>query len=192
MRRSIVSWIVLVGVVSGAPLAAAQPEEVTALPGYVDLEELGLYEGELASLEISIHEPLISLVASAVGDDDSELSKILRGLKSIRLRTFPIPEGDGDRVRKRSAEMGQRLQRAGWESIVRVRDEGEDIQILLRTLDQQIAGMVLVAVEEGESVTLVNIVGSFDPEELGGLGRSLGVEPLEMIGEHTRRQREEE
>lgn len=193
--RTILGSLLVAGAALALPLRATQPEQVKLLPGYVDLDELGLYEGDLASLEISIHEPLIGLVASAVSESEAELAKMLRGLKSIRLRTFPIREGDGARVRKRAAELGRRLEGSGWESIVRVRGDGEDVQILLRILEDQIAGMVLVAVEADESVTLVNIVGSFDPEELGRLGRSFGgLEPLEALGGHTRRgdEREEE
>lgn len=191
MRRSSLLWIavLLAGAALSAPLRAAQPDQVKQLPGYVELDDLGLYDGQLASLEISIHEPLIGLVASAVSESESELAELLRGLESIRLRSFPIEEGDGERVRKRTAELGRRLEASGWESIVVVRGEEEDVQILLRTAEGRIAGMMLFAVEAEASVTLVNIVGSFDPEELGRLGRSFDLQPLEALGEHTRGQR---
>jgi len=185
MRRRTILWTLVACAAVAAPGAAGQPDDVKKLPGYVELEDLGLYDGELASLEISIHEPLIGMVATAVSESESELAKVLRGLKSIRLRTFPVEEGDGARLRKRSAEIGRNLEKKGWESIVRVRDEGEDIQVYLRTVGNQIAGMMLLALEDGESITLVNIVGSFDPEELGRLGRSFNIEPLEVLGERT-------
>jgi hypothetical protein len=35
-------------------------------------------------------------------------------------------------------------------------------------------------------VTLVNIVGDFDPVELGRLGASLNIDPLEMLGRMAR------
>lgn len=185
MTRRMLLWLLMTCTAVGAPVAAGQPDDVKKLPGYVELEDLGLYDGDLASLEISIHEPLIGMVATAVSESESELAKVLRGLKSIRLRTFPVKEGDGERLKKRSAEIGHNLERKGWASIVRVRDEGEDIQVFLRTIDDQIAGMMLLALEDGDSITLVNIVGSFDPEELGQLGRSFNIEPLEVLGEHT-------
>ncbi|HVS15584.1 MAG TPA: DUF4252 domain-containing protein [Thermoanaerobaculia bacterium] len=174
----------LLGVWLAAPALAQR--DLSADPGYVDLGGLGLLREE-ASLEIALEGPLIRMVAEAVRGEDAGFAELLDNLRAIRVQTFDLAGRDADAILRRGEETVRQLERIGWSPVVRIREEGERIYLYLREQGGAIAGVWVMAADLSDSVTLVNIVGDFDPVELGRLGASLHIDPLEMLGEAARR-----
>jgi hypothetical protein len=166
--------------------AASAQRDLTADPGYVDLGMLGLAR-EQASLEISLEGPLIRMVAEAVRAEDSRFAELLDRLRAIRVQTFELDEESAPEILRRSEAAVRDLEAAGWSPVVRIRESGETVYLYLKEAGDAIAGVLVLAAEPGDSVTLVNIVGDFDPVELGRLGASLHIDPLEMLGDAARR-----
>jgi hypothetical protein len=155
-------------------------------PGWVDLGALGLGSEE-ATLEIFLEGPLIRMVAEAVRKEDSGFADLLGKLRTVRVQVFSLEGADEAATLRRGDDTVRRLEGRGWKPVFRVREAGERMFLYLNeTATGEIAGVFVLAVQAGESVTLVNIVGDFDPVELGRLGASLQIDPLEMLGRMAR------
>lgn len=185
-RRGAGLWpqaCLLVGLLGVTPAWGA--EDLSKLPGYVDFESLNLMNGRMSNLEINLEGPLLTLVSEAVKDEDSEFSQLLSMLKSIRVQSYDLEEvPDTGPLLDQADHIAETLRAEGWRVIVRVREKEERVHVLLKEVEETIAGMMLVVVEPDELI-LVNIVGTFDPAQLGRLGRSLNIDPLEELGELT-------
>jgi len=70
---------------------------------------------------------------------------------------------------------------------------GENVYVHLKMGETLLQGITVMAVEEGESVTFVNIVGEIDPEQIGRLGRKFDIHELDELGDewHNRHDRKE-
>jgi hypothetical protein len=159
--------------------------DLTADPGYVDLGGLGLQREE-ASLEIALEGPLIRMVAEAVRGEDAGFAELLDKLRAIRVQTFDLDGRDSDDILRRGEETVRQLERSGWSPVIRIREDTERVYLYLREHGDSIAGVWVMAADLTDSLTLVNIIGDFDPVELGRLGASLHIDPLEMLGEAAR------
>jgi hypothetical protein len=165
---------------------AAAQEDLAGDPGYVDFGALGLAREE-ASLEISLQGPLIRMVAEAVRGEDPRFAELLDRLRAIRVLTFELGELDAPAILERGEAAVRGLEADGWSPVVRIRESGETVYLYLKEEAGDIAGVWVMAADPNDSITLVNIVGAFDPVELGRLGASLHIDPLEMLGDAARR-----
>ena len=109
--------------------------------------------------------------------DDEEnmrhmLSVMLHRLKAIQVRAYELSYDDFGRASGKLKDFGRVLERDGWETVVRAREDDEHVEMYLRTNGMRIAGLVVLALDmdEGEAV-MVNIVGEIDPDEIGRLSR---------------------
>jgi hypothetical protein len=173
-------------VVVGLSLPAAAQQDLTGDPGYVDLGGLGLQREE-ASLEISLEGPLIRMVAEAMRTEDAGFAELLDKLRAIRVQTFELDGLDAEAILRRGEETVRQLESLGWSPVVRIREDDQRVYLYLRETGSTIAGVWVMAADLTDSITLVNIVGDFDPVELGRLGASLHIDPLEMLGNAARR-----
>lgn len=166
--------MLLMGVVLGMQSVSAQTS-VRNHPGYVDLARLGkldeVFDRE-AVIEVNIEGQLLKLVAEASRLDDPELADMLRGLQGIYVRGYEVGDHNFQRVSDRAALVGKELELMGWSAVVKVRDRREHVQMFSRIVDEKVAGMVVMAVENGEEETVfINLVGEIDPEQIGRIGR---------------------
>lgn len=179
--------------VAAAATPAAQP--LVNDPGFVDFTRLGL-DPQDANLEINLEGPVIRLVAAAVRDEDAGFADLLAGLRSIRVLSFEVegsPASDAtlksvSALRERAASSARELARQGWRPVFRMRDDEQHIDLYLREVDGVIAGVWVLVLDAEKSLTMVNVVGNLDPAELGRLGSSLHLDPLEVIGRMTAEQ----
>lgn len=153
-------------------------------PGYVDFEAFGLVaeKGE-ESLRISLYGPILHLVAEATKGDEPGFSEILAKLRAIRADIFEVPSGGREQIRKRTIETARRLQGRGWQTVLEVRSGDGDLSFIqTRTDGDRISGLAVMFVETDGSAGFINIVGEVSPEELGRLGRTFDIGPLEQMG----------
>jgi|GEM_PF-1476558 len=153
-------------------------------PGYVDFEALGLVAGEgEESLRISLYGPILRLVAEATKGDEPGFSEILEKLRAIRADIFDVPPGSQEQLRRRTIEVAHRLQGRGWQTVLEVRSGDGDLSFIqTRTDGDRISGLAVMFIEPDGSAGFINIVGEVSPEELGRLGRTFDIEPLEQMG----------
>lgn len=160
----------------------AQQNELTGTPGYVDFNEVSQWFDAPANIEVNLRGALLDLIANSSDEAEPEFSGLMRSLTAIQVRGFPMSSTNQDEVMRRFEELSNRLQSDGWERVVYIRDEGENINIYMKPDGESIAGLtVMVADPEEQETIFVNIVGSIRPEEIGKIGRGLDIEPLQNV-----------
>jgi hypothetical protein len=185
-RRATVPRLVLLLSLLLLSAGARAQKDLSGDPGWVDLRSLG-FPSEAATLEIFLEGSLIRMVAETMRAEDARFADLLGKLRAVRVQTFSLEDADEAATVRRSDETVRQLEERGWKPVFRVRDEGERIYLYLKEdAAGVISGVFVMAAELGDSVTVVNIVGDFDPVELGKLGASLQIDPLEMLGRMAR------
>jgi len=143
--------------------AMAQEDALKAFPGYVDFGELNSIFGE-PTVQISIGASLLGLVGSLSASEDPETAEMFKRLNGVRVNVFEnqqIPAEGLDFVKDISAQLSDR----GWESVVTVNSEDEQVRIFMMINGDQVEGITVMAVEESEAV-FVNVIGNINPAEL--------------------------
>lgn len=125
-------------------------------------------------MNISIGPTLLHFTAGFL-DDDPETRELLRSLDGVRVRIYEI-DGDPRRVAQRISVMSEHLQDDGWAPVLLLRDEGEEVHMLMREVDGQICGMT-VLVSDGESeAVIVNLMGEIRPQQFSDVMVALEVD----------------
>ncbi|NNJ64727.1 MAG: DUF4252 domain-containing protein [Xanthomonadales bacterium] len=143
--------------------AVAQEDALKDYPGYVDFGELNSIFGE-PTVQISIGESLLGLVGSLSAKEDPEAAEVFKRLNGVRVNVFEsidVPAEGVDLVKDISAQLSDR----GWESVVTVNSEDEQVRIFMMISDDRVEGITVMAVEPTEAV-FVNVIGNINPAEL--------------------------
>ncbi len=176
-RRSI-----LVGLFAAALLvpAAFAQASLDKEPGYVNLSTMESWFGDEPFLFVNVKGALLNLVAEASRSEDEELSNLLHRLKAIQVRGFKNDGANRDDIRRKTSGFARELARDGWETVVRVRQDDEHVDLFLKSNGNNISGlMIMVVKDEDDETVFVNIVGDIDPEQVGRLGRKFNIRELE-------------
>jgi hypothetical protein len=161
--------------------AGAEETDYSKLPGYVDFGAMGVFGDIESSVEVFLKGSLLVLVREAVKDEDPELSDMLANIQYIRVQVFPLDDVDSDQLMAKTKQMAQGLEKKGWEIVVRVREDDEQVYVyLLPGKKTNIEGLVVMVIEEDDEATFVNIVGDVDPAEIGRLGRTLDIDGMDI------------
>lgn len=153
--------------------AMAQEDSLKDYPGYVDFGELSSIFGE-PSVQISVGESLLGLVGSLSASEDPEAAELFNRLNGVRVNVFEttsMPSGAVDLVKNTSAQLSE----LGWESVVTVNSQDEQVRIFMMINNDQVEGITVMAVEETEAV-FVNVIGSINPEELGKVMNNFDID----------------
>lgn len=176
----LIAWV-FVAVISAAGWAHADPDDkaFTSLPGYVDFAALAKI-GEDAKVEVNLKTPMLGLVSKFVGQDDPELRDILAGLKLVRVRVYDLTPAIEKEFLAAGSETTQRLDKSGWERIVRVREDDERVDIYFKPSAnaEWIEGVLIIAVDT--EAAFVNIVGTIRPEDVGRLGEHFDINGIDV------------
>ena len=188
--RTLTSYFTL-AIVFGGLLLAGTPrlahaqdsdEDLSSNPGYVDLQEVESWFNTAANIEVNLRGTLLDFIASTSESSESDFASLVRRLKSIQVRGFPMTSATQEDVMQRLDSFGSRLESQGWQRVVYIRDEGERVNIYVRPEGETIAGLtVMTADPDDEESVFINIVGSINPEQIGKIGRGLNIESLEDV-----------
>jgi hypothetical protein len=149
-------------------------------PGYVDLRGVEDWFDTGARLEVNVKGALLNLVAEASRYEDPELAELLLKLKAIQVRGYPLERVQLEAVEQHAERMAERLEGGGWDTVVRVRDYDERVDMYVKVVEGAIAGMVVMVVSPAEEESVfVNIVGEIDPEQIGRIGRKFDIGHLD-------------
>jgi hypothetical protein len=150
-------------------------------PGYVSIDELGLFPRDKLQVEINIEGPVLRMVSAMARKDDPGFAAVMDGLKSIQVQVFPMKGVDTGAVKTRIDRAVHWLEGHGWKSSVRVRDQGQETYIYLKQSGDRIDGLTLLSLDPKDEAVVINIVGRIDPAEIGRLGQSLHVPQLKGV-----------
>ncbi len=160
--------------------ATAQDVDLRNEPGYLDLDSIHGWFDEEPWLEVNVKGALLRLVTEASRNEDPELSNVLQGLKAIEVRGYPLTPEQFEEVGRRTGDLAKQLEARGWDTVVRVREQNERVNIYMKVNDDVIAGLVVMVLEPDneEGAVFVNIVGDIDPEQIGKIGQKFNIDPL--------------
>jgi len=151
-------------------------------PGYVDFEALGLVDADEVNLRVSLFGPILRLVAEATRQDEPGFSELLDKLRAIRADLYDVDPDRRAALRRRTTETARMLEGRGWQTVVEVRSRTGDLSyIQTRSDGSTISGLSVMFIDPDGSAGFINIVGDVSPEELGRLGRTFHIEPLERM-----------
>lgn len=175
MRKPIVLLTVLLVLAT----VAGRAQKLESEPGYVPIEELGLFPHDKLEVEINLNGPLLHLIAEATKQDDPAFSTVMAGLKSIQVQAFPLKGADTGAIKAKIDRAVHWLEGRGWKSTVRVRDQGAETYIYLKQTGDRIEGLTLLSLDPKDEAVVINIVGRIDPAQLGRIGKTLNVPQLQ-------------
>jgi len=149
----------------------------------LDLKNLNrLADKATEKVEVTLDGSLLKLAAgflSANDPDEAKVKKVVAGLKGIYVKSFEF-EKEGEYSEADVASLRKQLQSSGWSRIVGVvsKKDGENAEIYLN-LGSENGGLAIICAAAKE-LTVVNIVGKINLEELSQLGGKLGVPEIEV------------
>jgi hypothetical protein len=123
---------------------------------------------------------LASKFLSADEPDQAKIKKLVAELKGIYVRVFEF-EQEGAYTESDIASIRSQLHGPGWSRIVGVhtKKDHENAEIYLKTGGADPGGLAIICANPKE-LTVVNIVGKIDIDELSDLGGKLGVPNMEF------------
>jgi hypothetical protein len=170
-----------IGPLSAATAMAAPEQDYTKMPGYVDFGSMKVFGDVEATVEVFLKGSLLALAREAVADEDPELQDMLANIQYIHVQVFELDDVDTKQVMTKTKEIAKQLDQKGWEIAVRVKEDDEHVYVyLLPGKNDDIAGLVVMVVEDDDEATFVNIVGNIDPVNIGKIGRAFHVNSIDI------------
>jgi hypothetical protein len=140
-----------------------------------------------SAVTVTMDKSMLQLASRFLHDkdgDEADVRKLIAGLDSIYVRSFEFrSEGaysmaDVDAVRNQ-------LQSPAWGRLVGVRSKhGENVDVYFKDGGNGHLGGIVVIAAEPRELTIVNIIGTLDPEKLADLGGEFGIPRLEGSKTH--------
>jgi hypothetical protein len=135
------------------------------------------------TVDVTLDSSMLKLAGRFLSDkksDEAQAKKLLGGLKGIYVRSYEF-ENAGEYSMADVESVRSQLRGPGWSRIVGVRSkkDGENAEVYVKNSGDQIGGLVVIATEPKE-LTIVNIVGTIDPEQLSDLGGQFGIPKVEV------------
>lgn len=143
------------------------------------------------SVNVTLDGPLLRLAGKFLEDGDADQAKVRKlvdGLEGIYVRSFEFAH-EGAYSSADLDEIRGQIQGPDWSRVVGVKSKksGENVDVYLKVAAEGRLGGVVVLAAEPKELTLVNIVGTIDPQQLGELGGEFHIPALDLTA--SRRER---
>jgi len=135
------------------------------------------------TVDVKLDERMMQTTAkflSSSDPDDAEIKELIKGVKGIYVKSFTF-EKEGEYSHAEVESIMSQLRSSAWNKIIGVtsKKEGENVDVYLMTVGDQIGGLAVLSVEPKE-LTVVNIVGPINLEKLSKLEGQFGVPVLNL------------
>jgi hypothetical protein len=141
--------------------------------GFADLDSLGMADTDRV-ISLSFGPAVLNLAAHFI-DDDPEVRDLLRSLDGVRVRVYEV-NGDATKVAGRMERMSVGLQEDGWEPVMLMQQEDEQVHLLMRMDGDEIRGMTVLVLDGQSEAVIVNLMGEIKPEQFGDVMVALDVD----------------
>ena len=161
------------------PVALAAGSDLESHPGYVDFSTLTAIAAIEPTVEISLKAPLLILITNLIRNEDEEAAEFISKLMRVTVNVFESDDIDVDQVAASMSTMAEDLDSAGWDRVVRIREDESHVDIYFRLAPDAdvIYGIAIMVAEPGETV-LVNIVGDISTDDISAFGRRFDLDEL--------------
>jgi Domain of unknown function (DUF4252) len=142
------------------------------------------------TVDVKLDERLMQTTArffSGKDPDDAEIKEVLKGIKGIYVKSFTF-EKEGEYSQVEVDSVMSQLRGSTWSKILTVKSRkgGENVEVYLNMVGDQISGLAVLSIEPKE-FTIVNIVGPIDLEKLTKLEGQFGVPDLGIEKDKTKK-----
>jgi hypothetical protein len=129
------------------------------------------------SVNVTLDGSLLRMASGFLSDgdkDESEVKRLVAGLKSILVRSFEF-KNTGEYLESDVEGIRAQLRNTSWKKIVEVRSRvNGDADVYLHTEADHIVGLALISAEPRE-LTVVSIDGTLDMEGLRKIAGNFGI-----------------
>ena len=175
IRRPIV--ITLLAGLAAASLHAA-PETLPA----VDFGKLPGPASGGEFVEVNVSSNLIAMAVRLAKDAEPEITGALRNLQRIHVNVIGLDDGNRAQVQERVKTIRTDLDTQGWERLVAVQQDEQNVVVQIKTKgDQLVQGLMVTIFTGKKQAVLVNIVGDIDPDKLALIGERFDIDPLKKL-----------
>jgi hypothetical protein len=134
-------------------------------------------------VDVTLDGAMLKLASKFLSKDDPDEAKVknlVTGLKGIYVKSFEF-EKEGEYSPADVEAIRTQLHGPGWSRMVGVisKKDGENADIYMKLDGDRVGGLVILAAEPKE-LTVVNIVGNIDIDQLSELGGHFGVPDVEV------------
>jgi len=134
------------------------------------------YNGREGFTSVYISSKMFSLL-SRIDSEDQEFQNLVNRIKGIRILTIDSAKNvSGINL---SSELLKKLNTSGYEELMTVKEENEEVRFMIREIGGKIAELVMITGGEGSSV--VSISGDLDLKTIADLSGKMGIEELENL-----------
>ena len=134
------------------------------------------YNGREGFTSVYISSKMFSLL-SRIDSEDQEFQNLVTRIKGIRILTIDSAKNvSGINF---SSELLRKLNTSGYEELMTVKEENEEVRFMIREIGGKIAELVMITGGEGSSV--VSISGDLDLKTIADLSGKMGIEELENL-----------
>jgi hypothetical protein len=155
----------------------------------LQMDQLDLLANKASeTVDVKLDERLMSMTAKWFsGKDDADIKEVLKGIKGIYVKSFTF-EKEGEYTQAEVESVMSQLRGSTWSKVVSVKSkkDGENVEVYLNMLGDQITGLAVLSIEPKE-FTVVNIVGPIDLEKLTKLEGQFGVPELGIETDKTKK-----
>jgi hypothetical protein len=149
--------------------------------GYVDFGRFSPSEGA-EFVEVNVNSNLIAMVTNFARKQEPQVAEVLGGLKSIRVNVMGINDENRADITKRMKSIRSQLDGTGWERLVTVIKDKDDVGIFMKMRGPEaVEGVVVTVLKGDDQAVFVNIVGDIRPEKLATVGERFNIEPLKHL-----------
>ena len=162
--------------------AMAGKDELVNHPGYVDFRKLSLASGEEPTVEVNISGSLLRLVGMAAQKEEPELAGAITGLLGVRVEVYPLRTATADKTLDQLTSVADELEKDGWETMVRVRERDEQVYVATKMQGDMVIGLIVMAADlDSDEISLINLFGTIDFEELWRIGDEFNIDHLDSV-----------
>jgi len=157
-------------------LACAMAGGLFAQQIKIDLDHLAKRASN--TVDLSLPPSLIQLGAAMLDSkdpDQAQVKKVVSGLQAIYIKSFEFKK-EGEYSKQDLDSIRMQMKAPEWQRIVGVLsgEERETVEVWVRTDGGKMSGLTILAADPRE-LTVVNLVGSVDPEAIGQLSGHFGI-----------------
>ena len=155
----------------------------------LQMDQLDLLANKASeTVDVKLDERLMQTTAKFFsGKDDADIKEVLKGIKGIYVKSFTF-EKEGEYSQTDVDSVMSQVRGGTWSNVLKVRSkkDGENIEVYLNMVADQITGLAVISIEPRE-FTVVNIVGPIDLEKLSRLEGQFGVPELGIEPDKTKK-----
>ena len=142
------------------------------------IEQLSAKAKEVVN--VTLDGPLLQLASQFLSSKDAgeqQAKNVVSKLKSIHVRSFEFAN-EGEYSEADVAAFRSQLRSPAWSRIVEARDRREHMEVFVKQDKNHASGLVMISTEPKE-LTIVNIDGSINLNELANLGGQFGIPKID-------------